>query len=283
MKIGFVGMGFVGGTTYQVFKQSFECIGYDKYKEEFSKNFSQLSGCNIIFISLPTPMQKDGKIDLSIIHSALLELKQLDFAKKPLVVLRSTIVPGSTDSMAKEFGQFRFAFSPEFLRENHALEDFKNSNKVVFGVADKKDYDELMEIYSRFLPNATYFQTDIKTAEMVKYASNCTLASQIIIANEINAICDKSGIDYQTVLKIISLDNRIGKNMSVPGFDGLHGFGGKCFPKDLSALIAYSKEIGYNPEFFQQVWNSNLKFRERKDWEDIPGATSNNLNFNKKS
>ena len=108
-------------------------------------------------------------------------------------------------------------------------------------------------------------------------------ASQITIANEINAICEKSGIDYATVLKIISLDGRIGKNMSVPGFDGLHGFGGKCFPKDLSALVAYAKEIGYNPEFFQQVWDSNLKFRERKDWEDIPGATSSNLNFNKKT
>lgn len=274
-------MGFVGGTSHYFFSQKFECVGYDKFKEEYSDNFSKLTDCDVIFLSLPTPMQKTGGIDLSIIRGSLSELSSLQFKKKPLIVLRSTIVPGSTDSMAKEFPQFKFAFNPEFLREKHAIEDFKISNRVVLGTNTIEDFELIKSIYFEFLPNANYFNTNIKTAEMVKYAANCTLTSQIIIANELSEICEVSGINYSDILNIIYLDDRIGRNMDVPGHDGLHGFGGKCFPKDLNALIAYSDEIGYSPDLFKQVWASNLKFREKKDWEEIPGATSDNLKFEK--
>jgi UDP-glucose 6-dehydrogenase len=82
------------------------------------------------------------------------------------------------------------------------------------------------------------------------------------------------------VIDVLDLDNRIGKNLSVPDPDGDCGFGGKCFPKDFNALIKYSESIGYNPEFFKEVWESNKRFRNKEDWKDIAGATSENKNFN---
>ncbi len=279
MKLGFVGMGFVGGTAYKVFSKHFDCVGYDKFKQEFKDNLDSLKDCEVIFLALPTPMKTTGEIDLEIIKSSLLDLSKLEFKQKPLIILRSTIVPGSTESFSEEFKMFNFGFNPEFLREKHALEDFQNLNRVVIGVKNHEDFLLIKSIYDKFLKDSKYFETDIKTAEMVKYAANCTLTSQIMIANELNSICDKAGINYDKVLEVISLDDRIGKNMSVPGHDGLKGFGGKCFPKDLNALISFSEKKGYSPELFKQVWKSNLKIREKKDWEEIPGATSKNLDF----
>ena len=111
---------------------------------------------------------------------------------------------------------------------------------------------------------------------MIKYTSNVTLASQIMIANEIYQICKNTEIDFETVKKTILLDKRIGTNINVPGPDGDFGFGGKCFPKDMNALISFSKENGYNPELLEQVWKSNLKLRNNHDWKSIKGATSQN-------
>ena len=278
MKIGIIGIGYVGGTTYKVLKDYYDIIPYDKYKEEYKNNFEKLIDCEIIFIAVPTPMKNSGEIDLSNLKEVLTSLSNLNFKEKPTIVIRSTAVPGTTENFSEEFN-FDFVFNPEFLREKHAIEDFKNMNRVILGASNQNSFEKVKEIYSKFLPNVKYVHTDFKTAEMIKYASNTALATQIIMANELYNICKSLNIEYNKVKEILLLDNRIARNISVPGPDGDFGFGGKCFPKDLNALVEISKKKGYYPRFFEEVWNSNLRFRKEKDWEKIKGATSNN-NFN---
>ena len=275
MKIGIIGVGYVGGTAYEVLKEFYEVVAYDKYKEEFKNNFDKLSGCEIIFLAVPTPMQDNGEIDLSIIEEVLQNVKNLDFPTSPTIVIRSTAIPGTTDKLSEKFN-FNFAYNPEFLREKHALEDFRNMNRVVIGTKDKNVFENIKSIYQKFLPGAKYVMTNFKTAEMIKYASNTALATQVIMANELFNICKNLEIEYDDVKNILLLDERIAKNINVPGPDGDFGFGGKCFPKDVNALIEMSKNNGYNPEFFEKMWQQNLKFRKEKDWLNIKGATSNN-------
>ena len=279
MKLGIIGCGFVGGTAHEVLKDHYKTIVYDKFKSEFKDNFNKLSECPIIFIAVPTPMSDSGKIDLTILNEVLTSLETLTFKEKPTLVIRSTAVPGTTEELAKNYN-FEFVYNPEFLREKHALEDFKNMNKVVLGSDKEENLEKTKSIYTSFLPNAKYIFTNWKTAEMIKYASNVALASQITIANELYNICENLNIEYEEIRKILSLDDRIStKFMKVPGWDGSFGFGQKCFPKDLNALIELSKEKGYNPEFFKKVWEANLRFRKEREWEEIPGATSKNNNF----
>jgi UDPglucose 6-dehydrogenase len=110
---------------------------------------------------------------------------------------------------------------------------------------------------------------------MVKYTANCFLMTKVVFFNEIYQVCQKLGIEYKEVCKLVIADGRIGNShLEVPGFDGFMGAGGKCFPKDLNALIAVAKELGVNPTILESVWKKNLEVREKQDWLEIPGATS---------
>ena len=108
MKLGIIGCGFVGGTTYEVLKEYYEIIAYDKFKEEFKDNFEKLSECSIIFIAVPTPMEDSGRIDLTILNEVLDSLKGLKFREKPILVIRSTAVPGTTQKLSEDYN-FEFA------------------------------------------------------------------------------------------------------------------------------------------------------------------------------
>jgi UDPglucose 6-dehydrogenase len=276
-------VGFVGGATAEVFKEKHTLYLYDKYKspynsEECLRNLAK--EVEAVFICVPTPMQNSGAIDYSNIHNSIEQLeKQVNLLnrnpKDILIIIRSTAVSGTTDTLSKKY-PFCFAFNPEFLREKYALEDMKKTSRVVLGANDKESLDKAAQIYKSLFPNASYFLTDTKTAEMIKYAANVFLASQISIANELYGICKSVGVDYNKVKEAILLDERIARNIQVPGHDGDFGFGGKCFPKDLNALIYLARENLYRPYLLEEVWRLNEKVRKNKDWLDIKGATSEN-------
>jgi UDPglucose 6-dehydrogenase len=285
-KIGVIGMGFVGGTTAQVLAQAHEIFSYDKYKEPYcsEENIKKLAkNSEIVFICVPTPMKPSGEMDYSAIYDSLnlLSKEVKNNGRNPedmLVVVRSTAVSGTTDKLNETY-PFHFAFNPEFLREKHALEDMENTNRVVIGANTKEDYEKAEEIYKALFPNAKYIRCSIKEAEMVKYSANVMLTLQIAGANEIYQICQATGIDYDKIKETILLDDRIGRNLDVPGNDGDLGFGGKCFPKDLRALTYLARECGYGPYFLEEAWRLNERVRKNKDWLNIPGATSGNNNF----
>ncbi len=283
MKIGVIGVGTVGGATAKVLEKAHEMFLYDKFKEEYNAkgNLEKLvENSETIFVCVPTPMKVTGEIDYSSIYNSMNQIseeaeKTGRSAEDFLIAIRSTAVSGTTDKLAEEY-KFRIVFNPEFLREKCAVEDMKNTNRVIIGANDEKSRNQMLEVYKPLFPNAKYVVVTRKEAEMIKYAANVTLASQIAVANEIYQICKATGVNYGTVRNAILLDSRIGSNTEVPGPDGDFGFGGKCFPKDLKALIRLSQEYEYDPYLLQEIWRTNEKVRKNKDWLKIKGATSGN-------
>ncbi|OGJ16239.1 hypothetical protein A3K74_03375 [Candidatus Pacearchaeota archaeon RBG_13_33_26] len=283
MKIGVVGVGIVGGATAKVLGKTHELFLYDKFKSEYNslENLRKLAeNCEAIFICVPTPMKTTGEIDYSSIHNSIEQLIEelIKIERNPqeiLIIIRSTAVSGATDKLTYRY-PFRFAFNPEFLREKCAVEDMENIDRVIIGANDEKSINQLLEIYKPIFPHAKYVIVTRKEAEMIKYAANVTLASQVVIANEIYQICKTMGINYETIKNAVLLDSRIGRNIEVPGPDGDLGFGGKCFPKDLKALIRLSQEKEYDPYLLQEIWRTNERVRKNKDWLNITGATAKN-------
>ncbi|MEM4246868.1 MAG: nucleotide sugar dehydrogenase [Candidatus Woesearchaeota archaeon] len=286
MNIGIIGMGFVGGTTAEVLKRAHKIYPYDKYKSNYNtfENLEAIArNAEVCFVCVPTPMQKSGAMDYSAIYNSfdsinhavnLVGRKHEDL----LMVVRSTAVSGTSDTLAGRYA-FPVAFNPEFLREKHALEDMLNTNRIIIGANDEKSREKLKEVYAPLFPNAKYIMVDRKTAEMIKYAANVMLTLQIAAANEIYQICQRAGVDYNTIKNAILNDERIGRNLDVPGPDGELGFGGKCFPKDLRALTYLARELGYEPRLLQAAWDLNLQVRKKQDWHDIPGAVTGNNKF----
>jgi len=232
-----------------------------KYKA--TKNYESIKETDITFICVGTPSKEDGSIDLTFVRSAASEtgrvLKEKD--EFHVVVVKSTVIPGTTEEVVKPiiekesgkeaFRDFGLALNPEFLREGKAVEDFFNPDRIVIGVKDERTREVLEELYSPF--KCPKLITDIKTAEMIKYASNAFLATKISFANEIGNICKKLGIDVYEVFKGVGLDHRINPAFFRAGI----GFGGSCLPKDVRALIAKAEELGEEPKILKAVIEVN--------------------------
>lgn len=255
MKIGIIGMGVVGNATAKVLGKAHEIIPYDKYKEPY-KDTIKLKETNAVFICVPTPMKTNGQVDNSAIIDSFHVLDNIKY--RGLVIIRSTSVSGTIDNL-KEDLPFSCAVNPEFLRQEHALKDMMNTNKIIIGADREKDYKLIKKIYKPVFPKVRYIKTTIKEAEMIKYASNVVLTGQIAVANEIYQICKKLNINYNKIKDAVLLDHRVGRNIDVPGPDGKLGFGGACFPKDLNALIYLSCEEGYKPYLLEEIWRSNRR------------------------
>ncbi len=283
MKIGMIGVGVVGGATAQVLGKAHEIFLYDKYRQEYNSQEhieNLVKNSEIVFISVPTPMKPSGEIDCSSIHNSLNQILETcrKVGRDPkhlLIVIRSTAVSGTTDKL-EEIYPFHISFNPEFLTEKNALNDMLSTDRVVIGAGRVEDHEKVVSVYKPLFPDAKYILINRKTAEMIKYASNVFLTAQVAIANEIYQICKAVGVDYDIIKNAVLYDNRIGKHLHVPGPDGDLGFGGRCFPKDLNALIYLARENMYRPHLLEEVWRLNERVRKNKDWLDINRATSEN-------
>lgn len=205
---------------------------------------------DVTFIAVGTPSREDGSIDLTYVEQASREIGRALREKKEyhVVVVKSTVLPGTTENVVKPiiekesgkkaFEDFGLAMNPEFLREGVALRDFLNPDRIVIGVLDERTKKVLDELYAPI--DAPKLFIDIKTAEMIKYASNAFLATKISFANEIGNICKRLGIDSWKVFEGVGLDHRISPHFFMTGI----GWGGSCFPKDVKALIRKAEEIG---------------------------------------
>ena len=236
---------------------------------------------DISFICVGTPSNDDGSIDLGYIKSAAEDIGKVLKNKTSfhLVVVKSTVVPGTTEEVVRPIIErasnkedFGVAMNPEFLREGSAVEDFFNPDRIVFGAEDESSKAILEELYESF--NCLKLCTDIKTAEMIKYACNSFLAAKISFANEIGNVCKTLGIDTYNVFKGVGLDHRINPAFFRAGI----GFGGSCFPKDVKALIAKAEQLGESPKILRAVVEVNegqpLKMIEllRKHVPDLRGT-----------
>lgn len=231
---------------------------------------------DISFVSVPTP-SNDGKIDLSFIKSVSKQIGEVLKEKEGyhIVVIKSTVVPTTTEKVVKPIIEessnkrcgedFGLAMNPEFLTEIHKSwsndpgmsKDFFSEERIVIGESDKKAGDILEELYSPL--GFPILRTDTKTAEMIKYASNCILASRIIPWYDFKPVCEKIGVDIHLVSDIVSKDSRIGKYGSV--ITG-RGYQGKCLPKDVKAFISFAREHGCEPTLFEVIDGINDKIQE---------------------
>jgi UDPglucose 6-dehydrogenase len=213
---------------------------------------------DISFICGGTPSKLDGSIDLFYINTPARQLAEVLKAKKDrhLVVVRSTVVPGTTERVIvplfRDSGEVAICANPEFLREGTAIEDFLAPDRIVIGENDRAAGDTLCKLYDNGFKSPIY-RTDIKTAEMIKYASNAFLATRVSFINEIGNICKELGIDVYKVARGMGYDKRIGSEYLSAGI----GFGGFCLPKDIAALIAKSREIGHRARILEEVSNLN--------------------------
>jgi UDPglucose 6-dehydrogenase len=218
---------------------------------------------DVSFICVPTPSKRDGSTELKFVDSVSRDIGK-SLANKGsyhVVAVKSTVLPGTTERMVipnleelsgKKAGDgFGVCMNPEFLREGSALEDFLKPDRIVIGELDKKSGDILAEIYSNF--GAPVIRTNLKVAEMIKYASNAFLASKISFANDIGNICKGLGIDVYEVMMGVGLDHRISPHFLRAGI----GFGGSCFSKDLNALVNRGKTLGYEPLYLEGALDLN--------------------------
>ncbi len=238
------------------------CLKKNLFKATTDVKYA-IENSEITFITVGTPQKEDGSIDLSQIESCTKSISEhISDKEYHTIIVKSTVLPGTTEETiiplleksGKKVGKdFGICMNPEFLREGSALNDFLNPDRIIIGEYDKKSGDVLEKIYESF--EAPILRTDLKTAEMIKYASNSFLATKVSFINEIGNICKMLGIDVYEVAKGLGLDKRISPKFLQAGC----GFGGSCFPKDVAAIVSKANEIGYKPYLLESVLNTNKK------------------------
>lgn len=294
MNIGIIGTGYVGlvtGVCFSELGNSVICVDIDKKKIEqlkkgtvpiyepgledllkrnsregrlkFSTSIKEVvKNSLIIFIAVGTPPKENGEADLSYVENVSKKIAE-SMTQYRLIVEKST-VPVETGKWVehtikiynKKRVKFDVASNPEFLREGSAISDFMHPDRIVIGVESKKAKELLCELYKPL--NAPIVITNIKSAELIKHASNSFLATKISFINAISNICELVGADIVKVAEGVGLDKRIGKDFLNAGI----GFGGFCLPKDLDAFITIARKIGYEFNLLKEVKKINETQRD---------------------
>jgi len=295
MKLSIIGTGYVGlvtGTCFAEVGHQVICVDNDAAKvqklqaggipiyepgleELVKKNVAAgrlkftastaegVQNSDVIFIAVPTPPQPDGSVDLSYIERVARDIAAAMTSYK-IVVDKSTVPVKTGEKVAETIKryctakvEFDVVSNPEFLREGFAVGDLMNPDRVVVGVASHRPAAAMKEIYTPF--KAPIIITDINSAELIKHAANSFLALKISYINAIANICEAAGANVQEVAHGIGLDERIGRRFLNAGI----GFGGSCFPKDLSAFIKISEQVGYEFKLLKEVQRINADQMDR--------------------
>lgn len=293
MNIAVIGVGYVGlpaGAGFAKHGHQVTCVDIDEEKVEKINNgecpiyeeglpelleevvsqgklkattntVSAVKDADIVLMAVGTPMDEEGNINLDYVKQASKDvaegMKERDGYQT--IVVKSTVVPGTTEDLIEIFEQsgkkageeFGACMNPEFLREGTALDDFLNPDRIVIGELDERSGDYLEKIYSEF--DAPVMRTGLKEAELIKYASNSLLATKISFINEIGNLCKELGIDVYDVADGVGLDSRINRDF----LDSGAGFGGSCFPKDVRALIRFMEKEGEEPRILKDTISVN--------------------------
>lgn len=237
-KIGIVGGGFVGSTIAGFYTQRGHDVRvYDKYKT--SQPVEEVLRQDFIFLAVPTPFE--GKIDLSAMDDAMSAVAEADHGK--IVVIKSTVTPGTTERYQRQYPHLNIIFNPEFLTESTADQDFGYPDRQIVGYTERSysvagDVLQLLPLapFSRLVPATV--------AEAVKYFGNNWFAVKVVFANQMYELCEKLGVPYDVVKECVTADKRIGPSHLDVWHKGYRGYGGKCLPKDIRAMIKFAEEQG---------------------------------------
>src|SRR4026207_1929649 len=218
---------------------------------------------DVVFIAVPTPPQPDGSVDLSFIEGVAREIAAAMTTYK-IVGDKSTVPVKTGDKVAETIKRyckakvdFDVVSNPEFLREGFAVEDFMKPDRVVIGVRSQRPVQAMKQVYEPF--QVPIIVTDINSAELIKHAANSFLALKISYINAISVICEATGANVIEVANGMGMDSRIGRKFLDAGL----GFGGSCFPKDLSAFIKISEQVGYDFGLLKEVQKINAAQMDR--------------------
>lgn len=279
-KIGIIGHGFVGlavetGLEYAL-KDLVDIRVYDKFKDTESLE-TVVTSSDILFICLPTPMNFDtGECKTDIIKNEIKNINQIS-KKNKIIIIKSTVPPGTTDLLQGKYPNHTFVFNPEFLTEKNFINDFLEQDRIILGVSNRNvhfnNVTKVRKLYEDFVKtqkqSGSIIVTQPKTAEMVKYIGNCFLMTKVLFFNEMYEICKAADISFDEAARIASLDKRIGSSHTQVPCNGDFGAGGSCFPKDINSLIYYAKELNVDPIVLETVWTKNLMVRQKYDWESL--------------
>jgi len=279
-KIGIIGNGFVGSAIAHGFSLHADIKIYDIDPSRSTHSLAEtINSSEFIFVSVPTPMKNalGGSIDTSIMYNVFDQISRLNQRKDNIFIVKSTVVPGTAESLVREYPNLNIVYSPEFLTERSARLDFVNAARIILG-GDKDLLERTEKLFKNRFPYVKIIKTDATTAQFIKYMANCFFATKVSFMNEMKQAAAKLEVNWDHAMHGFVSDGRIGNShLDVPGHDGHYGFGGKCFPKDLNAFISLFKESGINPTVMTAVWEKNLEVRKEHDWKDIEGAVSKNV------
>tara|TARA_B100000427_G_scaffold212060_1_gene176878 strand:+ start:251 stop:1072 length:822 start_codon:yes stop_codon:yes gene_type:complete len=269
MNIGIIGNGFVGEAMAFAFSPSVETKVYDLDPLKSTNSLEETLDSNFVFICLPTPMKKDGNQDLSFI---------IDFFKnnkinhKPIYIIKSTILPGTTKNLSNEYPNLKIVFSPEFLTERTAKLDILTQSRVIIGSDNKEHSNSVEKLFNKRFKNRNVIKTDSITAEFIKYMNNNFFATKVSLMNEYFRLSKVLDVDWDDALNGFVSDQRIGdSHLNVPGPDGKFGFGGSCFPKDINAMISFANKKNIKMNVLEAAWKTNLEVRPEEDWKELKG------------
>ena len=268
-KVGIVGFGVVGSAIGFGFAP-YHDIAFHDPNIDGSVTLKEIADTSdYIFVAVPTPQGASGDPDDTILNGVLAELDT--WTPQGVVAIKSTATPIQLKKYVDAFESLRIVFNPEFLTERIAKMDFINQTRIILGGAPD-DTGEMEELYKTRFPHLPVFHTDIGTAALVKYMCNSFFAVKVSYLNEFymlhKAMCVDS--EWQDVISMWLGDCRIGNSHTdVPGPDGQMGWGGKCFPKDTAAAIAFAETLGEQLRTLEAARETNLDVRGPEDtWED---------------
>lgn len=286
--VAVIGHGYVGSSVARFFAKHFETIVFDphKYKgsneiigQDGSKIYTTsyktgVNGCDLAIVCVPTPMAEDRSVDLSIIEEVI------EWIECPLILIKSTIPPGTTEALKAKYPKKRIVFSPEYIGEGKYVvqwwkdknyphpTDMKYHNFQIFGGA-KEDCIAVSHFFQRVVgPEPEMCFTDATTAELCKYMENAWGATKVIFCNEFYEIAKALGVSYEELRELWLKDGRV-ERMHTAVFPDARGFAGKCYPKDVNGIVEQSKKNGYFPALLTAVLATNNEIRKANGLEEV--------------
>lgn len=264
--VGIIGNGFVGESQAFAFSPTTDIRIYDIDPLRATHTLEEAQDSDFTFVCVPTPMRKDGSQDISYIEAVF------DRAVEGTIyIIKSTILPGTTQQLQEKYPNLSIVFSPEFLTERTAKLDMLTQARIIFG-GDSELTKEVEKLFAQRFMNRHFIHTDTTTAELIKYMNNTFFATKVSIMNEFKRLADALDADWDKALYGFAADHRIGdSHLHVPGPDGRMGYGGTCFPKDVNAIVTLGRELGVPLNAIEGGWQTNLEVRPERDWEQDKG------------
>jgi len=259
-RVAIIGYGYVGKAMHKVFP---DAVLFDT-APGMSADRDAVNGCDVAFVCVPTPPGEGGACDTSVVQDVVAWLAT------PIIVLRSTVPPGTTDSLAQKYAK-RIVFQPEYVGETpgHPLADVSSRDFFVLG-GRPDDTAAVAAIYSRvYHSSVRFYFTDARTAELAKYMENCYFAMKVLFCSEFRKIAEATGVRYEQLREIWLADPRISPDHTF-AYAEEPGFGGKCLPKDVAALIEAARQHGCPAQLMEAVDGINKLYRANIDNKPTP-------------